>query len=136
MAYPERLTSYEVGPRDGLQNEASPVLNPIGFALIERRSASGITHIEAPSFVSPKWVPEMAGSADVMRGEISLGEPIGAGVPETARARLEAAAGNVATEDILGLLDELGIENGIDAKAVAKAGHFILQALNRRQGDF
>ena len=105
MAYPERLTSYEVGPRDGLQNEASPVLNPIGFALIERRSASGITHIEAPSFVSPKWVPEMA-------------------------------AGNVATEDIPGLLDGLGIESGIDAKAVAKAGHFILQALNRRQGDF
>ena len=129
MAYPERLTSYEVGPRDGLQNEASPVPNPIGFALIERRSASGITHIEAPSFVSPKWVPEMAGSADVMRGEISLGEPIGAGVPE-------AAAGNVATEDIPGLLDWLGIESSIDAKAVAKAGHFILQALNRRQGDF
>jgi hydroxymethylglutaryl-CoA lyase len=64
-----------------------------------------------------------------MRGEISLGEPIGAGVPE-------AAAGNVATEDIPGLLDGLGIESGIDAKAVAKAGHFILQALNRRQGDF
>ena len=62
MAYPERVTIYEVGPRNGLQNEAAPKPNAIKVALIDRLSASGITHIEAASFVPPKWMPEMAGS--------------------------------------------------------------------------
>jgi hydroxymethylglutaryl-CoA lyase len=290
MAYPKRVTIYEVGPRDGLQNEASPVATDIKVALIDKLSASGISHIEAGSFVSPKWVPQMAGSAEVMGAisrqpgvaywaltpnlkgfdaalaansdgaavfaaasesfsqknincsideslerfrpvlqaasaaampvrayiscalgcpyegavepgrvaqlaekllamgcaEISLGDTIGAGAPETARAMLEAvvgavplhalavhfhdtkgqavanvrvalemgvsvvdsavgglggcpyapgAAGNVATEDILGLLDALGIESGVDGLAVAEAGQYILAALNQRQGE-
>jgi hydroxymethylglutaryl-CoA lyase len=290
MAYPRRVTIYEVGPRDGLQNEASMVANEIKVALIDKLSASGTTHIEAGSFVSPKWVPQMAGSAEVMAAisrqqgvaywaltpnlkgfdaalaaksdgaavfaaasesfsqknincsideslerfrtvlqaaseagmpvrayiscamgcpyegaveparvarlaekllamgcaEISLGDTIGAGNPETARAMLEAvtgvgplqalavhfhdtkglavanvrvalemgisvidsavgglggcpyapgAAGNVATEDILSLLDTLGIESGVDARAVAEAGQYILAALNQRQGE-
>ena len=57
----------EVGPRDGLQNEKVLVPTSIKVELINRLSAAGITHIEATSFVSPKWVPQLADAADVMR---------------------------------------------------------------------
>nr|AGU11467.1 HMGL-like [uncultured organism] len=56
----------EVGPRDGLQNEKSPIPVDTKVGLVERLVAAGVTHIEAASFVSPKWVPQMAGSAEVM----------------------------------------------------------------------
>lgn len=56
----------EVGPRDGLQNEKQPIDVDTKVGLIERLVAAGVTHIEAASFVSPKWVPQMAGSAEVM----------------------------------------------------------------------
>jgi hydroxymethylglutaryl-CoA lyase len=57
----------EVGPRDGLQNEKTSVPTRIKVELINRLSAAGIEHIEATSFVSPKWVPQLADAADVMR---------------------------------------------------------------------
>ncbi|MDA7415159.1 hydroxymethylglutaryl-CoA lyase [Xenophilus arseniciresistens] len=62
----ERVKIVEVGPRDGLQNEKQPIDVATKVALIERLVAAGVTHIEAASFVSPKWVPQMAGSAQVM----------------------------------------------------------------------
>lgn len=58
----------EVGPRDGLQNEAKPVSVADRIRLIDRLSAAGLTAIEAGSFVSPKWVPQMAGSGEVLTG--------------------------------------------------------------------
>jgi len=58
----------EVGPRDGLQNEAAPVPLAAKIALIEDLAGAGVTTIEAGSFVSPKWVPQMADSADVLAG--------------------------------------------------------------------
>lgn len=57
---------YEVGPRDGLQNEQKLVPTDVKVALIEKLAAAGLTKIEATSFVSPKWVPQMADSTDVM----------------------------------------------------------------------
>ncbi|APX11771.1 hydroxymethylglutaryl-CoA lyase [Tateyamaria omphalii] len=59
---------YEVGPRDGLQNEAreSPVAEKV--ALVDTLSTAGFRRIECASFVSPKWVPQMAGSAEVLAG--------------------------------------------------------------------
>jgi hydroxymethylglutaryl-CoA lyase len=56
----------EVGPRDGLQNEAKTVPLEVKVALIDRLSATGLTVIEAGSFVSPKWVPQMADTAAVL----------------------------------------------------------------------
>ncbi len=56
----------EVGPRDGLQNEAEVVPCEVKVALIDRLSASGLPVIEAGAFVSPKWVPQMADSAEVL----------------------------------------------------------------------
>lgn len=64
----ERVTIYEVGPRDGLQNESGFVPTADKIALIDLLSETGLTRIEAASFVSPKWVPQMADAAEVMAG--------------------------------------------------------------------
>lgn len=58
----------EVGPRDGLQNEAASVATADKIALIDRLSATGLRSIEVTSFVSPKWVPQLADAAQVMAG--------------------------------------------------------------------
>lgn len=58
----------EVGPRDGLQNEKQQVATADKIALIDRLSATGLRSIEATSFVSPKWVPQLADAAEVMAG--------------------------------------------------------------------
>ena len=68
MRVPKRVKIVEVGPRDGLQNEAMSVPADVKIELINRLSATGLTAIEVTSFVSPKWVPQMADNAQVMRG--------------------------------------------------------------------
>ncbi|EKE76112.1 hydroxymethylglutaryl-CoA lyase [Oceanibaculum indicum] len=68
MAFPARVKIVEVGPRDGLQNEQQPVPASVKIELIDRLSDAGLPVIESGSFVSPKWVPQMAGSAEVMAG--------------------------------------------------------------------
>ena len=65
---PEQVTIVEVGPRDGLQNEKIFVETPRKIALIDMLSACGFRRIEAASFVSPRWVPQMADGAEVMAG--------------------------------------------------------------------
>ena len=64
----ERVRIVEVGPRDGLQNEKQTVATATKLELIERLVAAGLRDIEATSFVSPKWVPQMADHVEVMRG--------------------------------------------------------------------
>jgi hydroxymethylglutaryl-CoA lyase len=66
-AVPPEVTIVEVGPRDGLQNEPVPVPVAAKVALIEALAAAGLPVVEAGSFVSPKWVPQMAGSDEVLR---------------------------------------------------------------------
>ena len=66
MALPGRVRLVEVGPRDGLQNEARPVPTATKVELIRRLGGAGLRSIEAASFVSPKWVPQMADGAAVM----------------------------------------------------------------------
>jgi len=68
MRLPKEVRLVEVSPRDGLQNEASAVPAAIKIELIERLADAGITAIEAGSFVSPKWVPQMADTAEVLVG--------------------------------------------------------------------
>jgi len=68
MAFPQSVRLVEVGPRDGLQNEPEPIATATKLELIERLGAAGIRHIEAASFVSPKWVPQMADHREVMTG--------------------------------------------------------------------
>jgi hydroxymethylglutaryl-CoA lyase len=286
MNLPERVRIVEVGPRDGLQNEARAVPTAVKLELIERLAQAGLRAIEATAFVSPKWVPQMADHAEVLAGirrhpgvvypvlvpnlqgyeaaraagateiavfgaasetfsqknincsiaqslarfrpvveraraagvavrgyvscvlgcpyegevapaavaavaaalfemgcdEVSLGDTIGAGTPGKARAMIEAvaarvpvarlaghyhdtygmaaaniyaslqagvavfdasvaglggcpyspgASGNVATEDVVYLLQGLGIESGVDLEKLAAAGAFICSALGR-----
>jgi hydroxymethylglutaryl-CoA lyase len=66
MSLPTHVKLVEVGPRDGLQNEAQTIPAAIKIALVDRLTQAGFRNIEAASFVSPKWVPQMATSADVM----------------------------------------------------------------------
>jgi hydroxymethylglutaryl-CoA lyase len=68
MQIPHRVQLIDVGPRDGLQNEKSPVPAAIKIELVHRLQAAGLTEIEVTSFVSPKWVPQMADNAEVMAG--------------------------------------------------------------------
>jgi len=64
----DRVRIVEVGPRDGLQNEKTLVPTPAKIELIDRLSATGLSTIEATSFVSPKWVPQLADAAEVFAG--------------------------------------------------------------------
>ncbi|MGB9081286.1 MAG: hydroxymethylglutaryl-CoA lyase [Desulfuromonadaceae bacterium] len=68
MRVPKRVKMVEVGPRDGLQNEAMIVPADVKIELINRLSATGLSAIEVTSFVSPKWVPQMADNTQVMLG--------------------------------------------------------------------
>ena len=65
---PTRVTLVDVGPRDGLQNEKEPVDAAVKIELVHRLQAAGFREIEVTSFVSPKWVPQMADNAAVMAG--------------------------------------------------------------------
>jgi len=68
MILPSHVTLVEVGPRDGLQNEKSPVDAATKIELVHRLQAAGLREIEVTSYVSPKWVPQMADNAQVMAG--------------------------------------------------------------------
>ncbi|QQK64890.1 hydroxymethylglutaryl-CoA lyase [Cobetia sp. cqz5-12] len=66
MHFPRRVRIVEVGARDGLQNESVPVATSTKLELIRRLSDSGLAHVEAASFVSPRWVPQMADHREIM----------------------------------------------------------------------
>ncbi len=68
MNYPNKVKLVDVGPRDGLQNEKSMVPAAIKIELVHRLQAAGLKEIEVTSFVSPKWVPQMADAHAVMAG--------------------------------------------------------------------
>ncbi|WP_447553316.1 hydroxymethylglutaryl-CoA lyase [Vreelandella sp. EE22] len=68
MALPSSVRLVEVGPRDGLQNEKELVPTQVKLEFIKRLADAGCTHIEAASFVSPRWVPQMADHREVMQG--------------------------------------------------------------------
>ena len=65
---PSRVTLVDVGPRDGLQNEAQPIPAATKIELVSRLQSAGLREIEVTSYVSPKWVPQMADAAEVMAG--------------------------------------------------------------------
>ncbi|MDN6875605.1 hydroxymethylglutaryl-CoA lyase [Pseudomonas citronellolis] len=68
MPLPHHVRLVEVGPRDGLQNEKQPISVADKVRLVDDLSAAGLSYVEVGSFVSPKWVPQMAGSAEVFAG--------------------------------------------------------------------
>jgi len=101
LSLPKQVKIVEVGPRDGLQNEAGPMLSAnIKANLIDRLAASGLRHIEAAAFVHPKWVPQMANSAQVLQ-QIT---------------RLSHVSYSALTPNLQGL--ERALEAGVDEVAV------------------
>ena len=68
MTIPSKVHLIDVGPRDGLQNEKSPVPADVKIELVHRLQAAGLQEIEVTSYVSPKWVPQMADNHAVMQG--------------------------------------------------------------------
>ncbi len=68
MKYPSKVKLVDVGPRDGLQNEKAPVPAAVKIELVHRLQDAGLLEIEVTSFVSPKWVPQMADALEVMAG--------------------------------------------------------------------
>jgi len=68
MKYPAKVKLVDVGPRDGLQNEKQPVPAEVKIRLVHMLQDAGLKEIEVTSFVSPKWVPQMADNAEVMAG--------------------------------------------------------------------
>jgi len=68
MKFPSKVKIVDVGPRDGLQNEKGTVPAEVKIGLVHRLQDAGLTEIEVTSFVSPKWVPQMADNAEVMAG--------------------------------------------------------------------
>lgn len=67
LQLPDRVNIVEVGPRDGLQNESNPVPTPTKVDFINQLSASGLSCIEVTSFVSPKWIPQLADASEVYK---------------------------------------------------------------------
>lgn len=98
--YPKQVTIYEVGPRDGLQNENSIISVGDKVELINRLSTTGLKHIEAGSFVSPKWVPQMANSGEVF----------------TKIDRAQGISYSGLTPNLIGL--DAAIEAGVDEVAI------------------
>lgn len=68
MSLPKKVKIVEVGPRDGLQNEKETISAEVKIELVNRLTSAGFVNVEAASFVSPKWVPQMATSGEVMQG--------------------------------------------------------------------
>src|SRR5690606_36743205 len=68
MTCPGKVKIVEVGPRDGLQNESAIVPASVKIELVDRLARAGLPVVEAGSFVSPRWVPQMADSAEVFMG--------------------------------------------------------------------
>jgi len=100
MAFPKNVRLVEVGPRDGLQNEPEPISTATKLELIDRLGAAGLSYIEAASFVSPKWVPQMADHREVMQN----------------LARLDGVTYAALTPNLKGL--EAALECGVEEVAV------------------
>src|SRR2546422_211734 len=199
MNLPTKVKLVDVGPRDGLQNEKAQVPAAVKIELVHRLQDAGLTEIEVTSFVSPKWVPQMADNAEVMAGirrkpgvrysvltpnmkgfeaavaparalwpdeivvfgaaseafsqrniNCSIAESIERFRPVVAAAKAsniyvraaiscavgcpydKGATGNVASEDVVYLLQGMGIETGIDLDKLIDAGKFISDFLERK----
>ncbi|KAL9404802.1 hypothetical protein Peur_001774 [Populus x canadensis] len=124
MQAPIRLSIVEVGPRDGLKNEKNIVPTDVKVELIHRLVSSGLPVVEATSFVSPKWVPQV---------EISTVDSSIAGLGGCPYAK--GASGNVATEDVVYMLHGLGVITNVDLVKLLSAGDFICMQLGCPSGS-
>ena len=95
LRLPDSVQIYEVGPRDGLQNEPAPVPTEVKVEFVNRLIATGLPYVEVSSFVHPRWIPQLADAEDVFgRIDRPEGTRLGALVPN-ARGLVRATEANV-----------------------------------------
>lgn len=114
----------EVGPRDGLQNEPKPVSLEDKIALVDRLSAAGLPLIEAGSFVSPKWVPQMADSAEVFAGIQKLPGRRYAALTPNVKGFEAALAAQVDEVAVFGAASEAFSQKNINCSIEESLGRF------------
>lgn len=115
---------FEVGPRDGLQNEAREIPVAEKIALVDRLSTAGFRRMECAAFVSPKWVPQMAGSAEVMAG-ITRAEGVRyAGLAPNMRGYEAALAAGVDEIAVFGSASEGFSQKNINASVAESLERF------------
>lgn len=140
MDFPKKVTIVEVGPRDGLQNEKEFVPTATKIELVNRLVDAGAPKIEAASFLSPKWVPQMADAAEVMQGIERKSGVVYAALTPNVRG-LEGALANGADEVVIfGAASEAfsqknincsiaeSIERFVDVARLAKEAGVLLRA--------
>ena len=122
MSYPNAVKIVEVGPRDGLQNEAVSLDIATKVELIERLASCGLKNIEAGSFVSPKWVPQMAGSDEVFN-QLGASESVYTALTPNMRGLERAMECNVKEVAVFAAASEAFSEKNINCsidKSLAK----------------
>jgi len=122
---PKQVKIVEVGPRDGLQNEPQSVPADIKIGLVERLAAAGLPMIEVASFVSPKWVPQMATSSEVLQGiSRKPGVIYSALIPNIKglQAAIEAGADEVA---VFGAASESFTQKNINCSVAESIDRFV-----------
>ena len=121
----KRVRIVEVGPRDGLQNEPGEVPTAVKLELIRRLEATGLKHIEATAFVSPKWVPQMADHAELLAA-LPSGEGITYPVLTPNLKGFEAARAAGATEvAVFGAASETFSKKNINCSIVESLERFL-----------
>jgi hydroxymethylglutaryl-CoA lyase len=133
MQLPRQVKMVEVGPRDGLQNEPEIVPAATKIALIERLAAAGLSVVEAGSFVSPKWIPQMADTADVLAG---LARKAGVAYPvlvPNMKGFAAAAAAGVEEIAIFGAASESFSQRNINCSIAESLERFAPVAAAARQ---
>lgn len=120
-----RARIYEVGPRDGLQNEARPIATADKIALIDALALCGFSHIEAASFVSPRAVPQMADGAAVLAGVIKRPGVIYAALTPNLRGYLAAKAAGAGEVAIFASASEGFSRANINASVAESLARFV-----------
>ena len=133
MRLPSKVKVVEVGPRDGLQGERVQVPTSVKMGLVDRLSAAGLPWIEAASFVSPRWVPQMADGAEVLAGiRRRPGTTYAALVPN--RRGLEAAlAAGVGEVAVFGAASETFSQRNLNCSIAASLDRFAEVAAAARE---
>lgn len=135
MSLPEKVRLVEVGPRDGLQNEAQPISVADKVRLVDDLTAAGLVYIEVGSFVSPKWVPQMAGSAEVFASIDQRPGVTYAALAPNLRGFEDAAAAGVKEVAVFAAASEAFSQRNINCSISQSLGRFepIIEAA-RAQG--
>ena len=128
---PQKVKIVEVGPRDGLQNEKESVSAAVKIELVDRLSQAGFANIEAASFVSPKWVPQMATSTEVMAGITRRAGTIYSALTPNMQGFEAALAAANGLSQAAATLERVGAESRLEAaEAAARLDD---KALSRRE---